>query len=144
MTRVTFYLLDQNGPDANHFACRLAYKAWREGLPVHFHTSNEKHCQSIDRLLWEWKEDSFLPHAQIGGDFPPETSVTIGYQAPDIQVRRLLINLDKDVPDFFSDFSRVCEIVVDHPDQKEVSRNKFRAFRQLGITPETHKMKARR
>ena len=85
-----------------------------------------------------------MPHAQIGSDFPAETPVTIGFQTPDIQAHRLLINLDKDVPEFFSDFSRVCEIVVDHPDLKEVSRNKFRTFRQSGITPETHNMKARR
>ena len=144
MTRVTFYLLDQDGPEADYFACRLAYKAWRGGLPVHIHTSDEKHCQSMDRLLWEWKEDCFLPHARAGSDFPPETPVTIGFQAPDSQEHRLLINLDSEVPDFFSDFIRVCEIVIDHPDQKQVSRNKFRTFRQQGITPETHTIESRR
>ena len=143
MTQVTFYLLDQNGPDAEHFACRLIDKVWRGGLPVHIHTASETNCKAIDQLLWQWREESFIPHAIIGTDYPAETSVTIGHTAPDIEQRRLLINLDPKVPFFFKDFTRICEIVVQHPDLKELSRAKFRAYRQAGITPETHNMTAR-
>ena len=142
MTRVTFYLLDQNGPDADHFACRLAEKAWRGGLPIHIHTRDERHCATIDRLLWGWKEDSFLPHARIDSDYPPGTPITLGFQPPQLSERRLLINLDQQVPDFFKDFARVCEIVVQNPEQKDISRAKFRTFRKLGISPETHTMSA--
>ena len=144
MTQATFYLLDQNGPEADHFACRLAYKAWRGGLPAHIHTRNEHHCHAMDRLLWEWQEDRFLPHVIIHSRHPPETPVTLGYREPKLNECRLLINLDTKVPAFFKDFDRICEIVVEHPDQKESSRAKFKTFRQLGIRPETHDMKARR
>ena len=142
MTRVTFYLLDQNGPDAEHFACRLIDKAWRGGLPVHVHTRDEQNCNETDTRLWQWREESFIPHARLDSEYPPETPVTIGFKPPELKQRRLLINLDPKVPSFFKDFTRVCEIVVQHPELKEIARAKFRAYRQAGITPETHNMTA--
>ncbi|OED44029.1 hypothetical protein ACH42_08625 [Endozoicomonas sp. (ex Bugula neritina AB1)] len=143
MTRVTFYLLNQNGPDAEHFACRLIDKVWRGGLPIHIHTQDESSTKEMDKLLWQWREESFIPHARSNSDYPSETSITIGCNRPTINHRKLLINLDPKVPSFFKDFTRVCEIVVQHPELKEISRAKFRAYRQAGITPETHTMTAR-
>lgn len=143
MTRVTFYLLDQHGSDAEHFACRLTEKIWRGGLPVHIHTPDAESAKTLDTLLWQWREESFIPHALCDSDYPPETPVTIDFKSPDITHRKLLINLDPEVPSFFTEFTRVCEIVVQHPALKEISRAKFRAYRQAGITPETHHMTAR-
>ena len=138
MTRVTFYLLNQNGPNAEHFACRLTDKAWRGGLPVHIHTLDEADCHAMDRLLWEWREESFLPHARSDSGYPQGTPITLGFKTPELSQRRVLINLAPEVPSFFNDFDRVCEIVIQTPELKEVSRAKFRAYRQVGITPETH------
>ncbi|USE33837.1 DNA polymerase III subunit chi [Endozoicomonas sp. SCSIO W0465] len=164
MTRVTFYLLDSNlhgnldsnldsnGQNAQLFACRLIDKAWRGGLPMHIHTADESHCRSMDQLLWSWREDSFLPHGIISetqGSTPEnrqlatQSAITLGFGNPSLALKRLLINLSPDVPTFFKDFSRVCEVVVQNPNQKAVSRAKFRAYRQAGIEPEVHNMSAR-
>lgn len=153
MTRVTFYLLDSNpennGQNQQQFACRLIDKAWRGGLPMHIHTTDESSCKSMDQLLWSWREDSFLPHgiiSQTPGCTPErvllarESPITLGFDHPVLESKRLLINLSPDVPPFFKDFARVCEIVVQNPDQKAVSRAKFRAYRQEGIEPEVHNM----
>ena len=151
MTRVTFYLLDSQGQNAEQFACRLIDKAWRGGLPMHIHTFDESSCQSMDQLLWSWREDSFLPHGIISetqGITPEnlllakQSPITLGFNNPALELKRLLINLSPDVPEFFKDFSRVCEVVVQNPDQKAVSRAKFRAYRQAGIEPEVHNMPA--
>ena len=149
MTRVTFYLLDSQGQNAEQFACRLIDKAWRGGLPMHIHTFDESSCKSMDQLLWSWREDSFLPHGIISetqGSTPEnlllakQSPITLGFNNPALELKRLLINLSPDVPEFFKDFSRVCEVVVQTPDQKAVSRAKFRAYRQAGIEPELHRM----
>ena len=143
MTQVTFYLLDQNGQDAEHFTCRLVDKAWRAGIPLHIHTSHQQQSQLMDRLLWDWREDSFLPHGILdGSEKPDQFPITISHKAPSVPVKRLMINLNPDVPDFFDSFIRVCEIVVQNPDLKEVARGKFRAYKKAGITPETHNMAA--
>lgn len=149
MTRVTFYLLDSQGQNAEQFACRLVDKAWRSGLPMHIHTADESSCKSMDQLLWSWREDSFLPHGIISDtqNDSPESSllakqspITLGFDKPLLEQNRLLINLSPEVPPFFKDFSRVCEVVVQNPDQKAISRAKFRTYRQAGIEPEVHNM----
>ena len=144
MTRVTFYLLADDHPlSPEQFACRLIDKAWRSGLPMHIHTDNEERCQFLDQLLWSWREDSFLPHAIINNDGSDQhCPITLGFTQPTIIQKPLLINLSPEVPTFFRDFSRVCEVVVQHPDQKAISRAKFRSYRQAGIEPEVHTMKA--
>ncbi|WP_257264835.1 DNA polymerase III subunit chi [Endozoicomonas sp. ONNA2] len=157
MTRVTFYLLDSNldnsGQNEQQFACRLIDKAWRGGLPMHIHTTDESSCKSMDQLLWAWREDSFLPHgiiSQARGNasekralLASQSPITLGFDTPILESRRLLINLSPEVPSFFRDFARTCEIVVQNPDHKAVSRAKFRAYRQAGIEPEVHNMPLR-
>ncbi|KEI72139.1 DNA polymerase III subunit chi [Endozoicomonas elysicola] len=151
MTRVTFYLLDSQGQNAEQFACRLIDKAWRGGMPMHIHTFDESSCKSMDQLLWSWREDSFLPHGIVSDtqNSTPESCalakqspITLGFDKPHLEQRRLLINLSPEIPTFFKDFSRVCEVVVQNPDQKAISRDKFRAYRQAGIEPEVHNMSA--
>lgn len=151
MTRVTFYLLNSQRQNEQQFACRLVDKAWRGGLPMHIHTTDENSCKSMDQLLWSWREDSFLPHGIISetqGGAPEslllakQSPITLGFDNPVLRSKQLLINLDQDVPPFFKDFSRVCEVVVQNPSQKVVSRAKFRAYRQVGIEPEVHNMAA--
>ena len=143
MTQITFYLLDNHPLSPEQFACRLVDKAWRSGLPMHIHTVNEQSCQFMDQLLWSWREYSFLPHAIMNDDDSDQhCPITLGFRQPTTAQKPLLINLSPEVPDFFRDFSRVCEVVVQHPDQKAISRAKFRAYRQTGIEPEVHTMKA--
>ncbi|WP_067585158.1 DNA polymerase III subunit chi [Endozoicomonas ascidiicola] len=148
MTRVTFYLLENSQQSAEQFACKLVEKAWRGGLPMHIHTEDESSCVAFDKLLWVWREDSFLPHGIVTGTADSEDNsasidnlpITLGFDTPSIPQNRLLINLNSEVPQFFTQFNRVCEIVVISPGQKTISRNKFRSYRQLGIEPEVHNL----
>ncbi|MFK0569550.1 DNA polymerase III subunit chi [Endozoicomonas sp.] len=151
MTKVTFYLLENHPQGPEQFACRLIDKAWRGGLPMHIHTADESSCKSMDQLLWSWREDSFLPHGVISDihNNTPESTllarqspITLGFDNPTLEQKHLLINLSPEVPPFFKDFSRVCEVVVQNPDQKAISRDKFRTYRQAGIEPEVHNMPA--
>ena len=147
MTKVTFYILDSQGQSAKQFACRLVDKAWRQGLLVHIHTDNEEDCKRMDELLWSWREDRFLPHeiltvSQHGRleneSFATPSPITLGFTPPELTSGQLLINLSSEVPSFFKNFSRLCEIVIENEDQKASSRAKFRSYRQGGFQPEVH------
>ncbi len=135
MTQVTFYLLKNQPISPEQFACRLIDKAWRSRLHIHIHTANEPSCEYMDHLLWSWREYSFLPHGMINGS-QQQYPITLGFDRPTLEQKQLLINLNPEVPDFFQDFSRVCEVVVEG--QKAISRAKFLAYRQVGAEPEVH------
>ncbi len=146
MTRVDFYILDDDGADSREqLACRIAEKAYRLGHGVYIHTRNPQQAQQIDQLLWTFKQNSFVPHG-IAGTCPDATApVLIGHQRePDTQhpPRDVLINLDHDVPMFFSSFERVAELINNQPEHKASGRERFRFYRDRGYTLETHQMGA--
>lgn len=140
MPNVTFYLLIAQRHNSEQFACRLVDKTWQQGLAVHLHLRDEHHCRTVDQLLWQWREDSFIPHETIDISSEPCTSVTLGCRPPQLNHAQLVINLTDDTPDYFQGFSRVCEIVSQTPEDIAISREKFKRYRQSGIEPTVHKL----
>ncbi len=50
----------------------------------------------------------------------------------------MLINLADEVPDFFSRFERVAELIDRDPAVRTAGRNRFRLYRDRGYTLNTH------
>ncbi len=143
VTRVDFYILDHSDEQARlRIACRLAEKAWRLSNHIYIHATPAAAAQ-IDELLWSFKPDSFIPHAQlpaskktpihIGSDFNDDGDIGTHHN--------LLINIGTDVPRFFSRFERVAEIVTQQPQQLAVSRERFLFYKKRGYALESHHLK---
>ena len=139
MTRVSFYLLADNGDEAAlRFACRLAEKAHGEQHRVFLRVPDDDTGARLDALLWTFRQGSFVPHARaqaLQADDP--TPVVIGDHPPDEQ-NDVLINLGADVPGFFSRFSRTVEVVT--PDARADARQRYRFYADRGYALETHEI----
>ena len=137
-TRVSFYLLESADARARLlFACRLAEKAWHLGNRVHARTPDAEASRELDELLWTFRQGSFVPHAVLPvteEDIPP---VTIG-DGTDAPAADLLINLAGDAPADCANWPRIAEIIDATAEGRERGRQRFRAYRQLGLDPETH------
>lgn len=144
MTSIDFYISESTNIDyRNLLACKLSEKACNTNAATFIHTQTEQHSQDIDKLLWTFKEHSFIPHQLynheesekqalpilIGHDIEPEKNVDI------------LINLDNKIPDFFSRFSRVMEIVTNDKQQRELSRKHYSFYKDRGYIINTHNIK---
>jgi DNA polymerase-3 subunit chi len=141
MTRVDFYVIEAAAGDKARVACRLSEKAFRQGLPVYVHTTSASQAQALDALLWSYRAGSFVPHARIG-DALDEVPVLIGHDHEPHGHEGLLINLSDAVPDFFSRFARVAELVDEAA--RDAARERFRYYRERGYTLETHTLAAER
>lgn len=140
MTRIDFYVLRQADVSAQeHFACRLVEKAWRLGHRIQVHTASAQAAERLDELLWAWKPESFIPHARLPA--PDSVPVHIGHGGEAGGHHDLLVNLDSQVPAFFSRFTRLAEIVTQEPAQVALSRERFRFYRERGYPLETHNLK---
>ncbi len=145
MTRVDFYVLEDGADDARErFACRLAEKAWRLKHSVYLHAASPAAAQRLDGLLWTWSDGSFLPHVLQSPDLDPSlasaTPVRIGAgEEPGFEAE-LLVNLDHQVPQFFSRFDRVAEIVGPGDPERASARDRFRFYRDRGYALETHQI----
>lgn len=139
MTRVDFYLSDDDGPRAAPvLACRLAEKAWKLGHKVYLHTGGPTEAQKIDELLWTFRDVSFVPHALAGTD--DTLSVQVGHGEPPAGFEDTLVNLAAEVPPFFSKFERVAEVVGGDEDGKKLGRARFKFYRDRGYELETHEV----
>jgi len=149
VARVDFYVIGGNGESSRqHFACRLAEKAYRQQNTVHIQVPNDQLAQRLDELLWTFRDGSFLPHGIVesrrqeanaavtivvaAGDPAAEPSLTEPKGAD------LLINLTESIPVDIDSFPRVAEIVTSDDDSLARSRKNFVDYRAAGHTLESH------
>lgn len=146
MTRIDFYVLPDTDPAQRPLlACKLAEKAYSQGLKVYIHAADAGEAARLDELLWTFKAGSFIPHALQSGATDEPPPVLIGHDheplcRPDTQWD-VLINLGHDIPRFFSRFERVAELVDQRTELLAQSRERFRYYRERGYELNTHQLK---
>lgn len=145
MTRIDFYILDSNRANATErTACRLTEKAYGLKHAIYIHTSGQQQTAQLDKLLWTFRDGSFIPHQPHEPDRLNSSPVIIGHEtAADAELdahHQLLINLDQDVPPFFSRFERVAEIVGAEEQQRNTARDRFKFYRERGYELQTHEL----
>ena len=135
--QVDFYILARPTQSAGELACRLAMKAWAQGHTVTVRTASAAQADELDELMWDCPPGRFLPHDKGMGSAP----VGIVTAADSLeQAEDLVINLAGEPVPEPARFRRLLEIVPANPEQREASREKYRAYREQGLSPETYKM----
>lgn len=140
--QVDFYVLDT--PSAQRawlHVCHLVEKAYQDQQKVYLHVNTPADAERLDALLWTYKEDSFLPH-QIyqETDYPPP--IQIGTGNPPSDQQDLLINLNQQIPGFYTQFKRVIEIIYTDTNIQQLGRERFKQYRDQGCQINTYKIKA--
>ena len=139
MAQVDFYVLDRVDEHARHtLACKLAEKAWRLENSIHIHTMSREDAERLDKLLWTFRDGSFVPHELVGGD--TGAPVSIGYGSTSAEPRDLLITLCDDIPPFADSFPRVAELVTSEETCRAKSRERYASYRDQGHTLNTYKI----
>ncbi len=139
MTQVDFYILgDQAKGDRYQLACRIADKAWQSNRRIYLNTNSEAESRHIDRLLWTYREGSFLPHGILGESDQATTPIIIGNGGDAADEHDVLINLANEVPLFFSRFERVAEFIDNDPEIRKSGRDRYRLYRDRGYTLNTY------
>ena len=153
MTRIDFYVLQSNDVSAQRtFVCRLIDKAVSNGSRVMVITNNAEESQVLDRLLWEFKPESYIPHEKLHTNIELTTTTTpttttknnepvaISHEFDDARHHDMLINMCLNIPKQFSRFERVAEIV----DQRDIilsaSRRNYTYYKERGYPIHTHKL----
>ena len=142
-TKVDFYLLGAPDPRLRlATACRLAEKAFDQGLRVAMRTASPAETVELDELLWTFSDRSFVPHAVWPADpvLAEQTPVLIANGALPATHRDVLINLGAEPPPDALDFGRICEIVGADETAKRQGRVRWRSYRAAGLSPESHNL----
>jgi len=144
VTQVDFYILESDSEDARlRLACRIVDKATQQDQHVFINSSSDSEAQKLDELLWTFSQGSFIPHKVVrqAADVAPREPVVIGLnQAPAGDRWDVLVNLAAEVPDFFSRYERVAEVVDGNAARREQSRERYRFYRDRGYKLNTHQV----
>ena len=140
--QVDFYILAASGSASRlQFACRLSETAYRHATRVYAHTTSAKQADQLDKLLWTFRDGSFVPHERCDPERGTVAPISIGTPEIYSDQGELLINLCDVVPTFAAGYSRIAEIVPADEDARASGRNRFRQYRELGLEPNTHEIK---
>lgn len=138
MTEIKFYVGRGNNLHSRLLlACQLTQKARNHNLCVYIHVDTNETSQQMDNLLWEYRDESFIPHG-----FSPnkEVPVEIGYDYIPIERCDYLINLSNQRPNFFSRFTRLAEIIDQEEDILMKGRDRYRFYQDRGYKLDYHKL----
>ena len=145
MTRIDFYQIDSDEA-ALLFACRLIDKIYHKGHKIHIHTSDKSQSEELDDLLWGFRPDRFIPHVICTENETEEEEVMvkISHDQEPNDHRDILVNLSGSVPEFFSRFARVAEVVPLDQNSRDAARVNYKFYKDRGYELEYHQMKARK
>ena len=136
MADVVFYVLQSAEKSVAHLACRLCHRisiGAKQPLFVRF--SRPEQMMAFDDLLWSFAADSFVPHAIDD----VRAAVCLGTLQPPAGFVGCCLNLADDAADAMM-FDRVVEIIGADEAAKQLGRQRFKHYRQLGISPKTHQV----
>ncbi len=119
------------------YACRLLRKAYRSGARVVV-TADALTLKQLDRQLWVFDEQEFIPHVCALGDkaLPPRLHDTplwlTDAPASAPQPRQVLINIGSTIPEGVEPFERFCEVVSSDAQDRELGRQRWRSYKARG------------
>ena len=145
MPTVTFYT---HVADLETFACRLAKRAVEAGCRVLAWGGSAEQLATLDRQLWAFEAESFLPHEIWfeGHPYPQDAAAVLacGNRLPPLPEGTVVLNLTDDFWHTAQPLpQRVLEIVGNSPDELAGARERFRAYRDAGFTVEHHDMQGK-
>ena len=128
MTRIDFY---RYAEDKLLYACRLAAKAAKSTRVV-VYTPDEASLERFDKLLWTYQQTGFVPHCKARSPLAAETPIVLAASGESLPHHDVLLNLGDEWPPFFATFGRLLEIVASDQADRELSRARYRFYKDRG------------
>lgn len=139
--RVDFYVLNRDDATSRlGFACMLTAKAWQQGLRVYLQVDGPDDAAALDEMLWGFQAASFVPHARAGTAEAAASPVLIGDGPAPEGWRRMLVSLTRQFPGGADHCRRVADLIGSGEQQRAEGRERFKAWRRLGLDPGTHEI----
>jgi len=135
MTQIDFYF---HVEDKLQTACKLSAKAVASGLRVFAVCPDEETRYKLDRMLWTTPAISFVPHCGPEHTLAAVTPVIVDHSATNLVHDQVLLNLKPELPEFFSRFQRLIEVVSIDEGDRRAARERYKFYRDRGYDIRTH------
>ncbi len=131
MARSDFYILPgDDGEARQRFLLRLLEKLSTLGRRIYLRAESEQQAGALDKLLWDYRPEAFLPHSLAVEKLPSPIEIGYGDTLPDH--RDVYLNFALEVPAIALEFDRTIEIVVQQAAILDATRANYRRYRDAG------------
>ena len=137
--KVEYVNLRQARARPEQAAARLAERHWSQGQKVLILAVDPAQAELLDRALWSYEQNSFLPHAQAGGPDQAEEPVLIATDLTNPNQAPVLISAAPlgEMP--CADFQYLIQLLpLDDDAGLQVCRKCYKALNQAGQVELTH------
>jgi len=135
MTQIDFYF---HAEDKLQTACKLSAKAVASGLRVFAFCPDEETRRQLDRMLWTTPAIGFVPHCAPDHELAAVTPLIVDDVGSRLPHDQILLNLRPQLPEFFSRFQRLIEIVSIDEEDRQAARERYKFYRDRGYEIRTH------
>lgn len=140
--KVDFYVIDSKSKmQALNRLCYELEEPYADRQTVFINATSKEEAELIDKLLWTYREDSFLAH-ELLDNADDNTTIVIGANQQPNCATDILVNLQTEVPANLAQFKQIIEFVFKDSVVEQLGRDRYRKYRDQGHEINTHKLKA--
>jgi DNA polymerase III subunit chi len=137
MTRVDFHF---NVADKIDYGCRLVRKVRKAGQKAVVFCDDEARLRLFDEALWTFAPLEFIPHTSDSDPLAGRTPVLLTSRVGELPHHEVLVNLGNTLPQFFTRFERLVEVVGADPEDRAQARQRYRYYKDRGYPLATHEV----
>jgi DNA polymerase-3 subunit chi len=129
LTRIFFY---HNAADRIAAVAALIGKAFAQRKALLVYAPDDEVAATLDRQLWTHPPGGFLPHVRSSSPLAGETPVVIADNLDALPHSERLFNLSGEIPNGFSRFTSVIEVVGQGEAERLAGRERARFYKDRG------------
>jgi len=124
------------------YVCKLVEKGFKQKIqPIYIHTSNQQQAEQLDKLLWTFKQDSFIPHTIVGASDLDSTPVQIGWNGNQFHPAAAIVNLSEEIPISYLESKKIHEIIDNDEIKKNKARERWKNYKSEGCHLDIYQIK---
>ena len=122
------------------YVCKLIEKGYKQNInPIFIKTNTQKQAEELDKILWTFRQESYVPHALVDKDNNTQP-VQIGWVDNEIEDAEAIINLSDGMPDTSNHLKKIHEIIENIDEKKEKARERWKKYKSIGFNIKAHKV----
>ncbi|SFR54441.1 DNA polymerase III subunit chi [Thiomicrospira sp. ALE5] len=137
---LVFYVLDSaDAHSRERFLTKLLLKIQQQQRRADVRFETQEQAERFDHIAWQQPAERYIGHSLAGHQ--PSRILLHGSELIKPQ-QDVLINLHPELYPHFERFRRTVEVLDQSPERIEAGRERWRQYKQLGLTPVVFKITA--
>ena len=128
--KVDFYVYELSDYQFyQRLVCNLVEEAYNQENNILLLCENEESCETLDELLWTFKDVSFIPHEKKLNNKILTQHINVTKKKHSL----ILMNLTYSFPDFLETHDRVIEMSGYDEDSRQKARLNFKRYKTMNF-----------